>query len=184
MQIKVFFLWLLFWLFANVNSKLYAQKSTSLDSAEYLHSPIKALRMSAALPGLGQVYNKKYWKPPVIYAGAATLLYFANYNGTRYKKYKTAVLYRLDGDSTTIDDFVFKYSDQDLLTLKTYFRRNRDLCYIGTGLLYVLNLLDAYVDAHLFYFTVKDDVIIGYQPYILNNGFSNNYGVKIMINFK
>jgi len=150
------------------------------DSLSLLHSPKRATIMSAILPGAGQAYNKKYWKIPVIYVGFATLGYFVASNNKDYKIYKDAYKYRLDGDVTTTDDFVGIYSDQDLVTLKNYYRRNRDLSVIGMCLLYTLNILDASVDAHLFYFNVNDDLSLNITPSYMPGQFS---GPALSFNF-
>lgn len=134
------------------------------DSLSVLHSPAKATVMSAILPGAGQVYNKKYWKIPIIYAGFAGLGYLASTNNADYKIYKEAYRLRLDGDESTIDDYEGIYSNEDLVTLKDYYRRNRDLSYICMGILYILNVIDASVDAHLYYFNVNDDLTMNIQP--------------------
>ena len=110
--------------------------------------------MSALFPGLGQAYNKKYWKMPVIYAGFGGLGYAIGTTHTKYIIYRDAYIKRVDGDSTTIDDFQL-YSSDNLFTLQDYYRRNRDLFIIGTAALYVLNIIDASVDAHLFSFNVS-----------------------------
>ena len=130
------------------------------------HSPRKATLLSLALPGAGQFYNKKYWKIPVIYAGFAGMGYLINFNNTRYQKYKNALIIRSDNDPLTVDEFANQYSESDLQTLKSFYRRNRDLSAIVAGLIYVLNILDASVDAHLFYFNVNDDLSLGIQPEI------------------
>lgn len=168
-----------------LNVSVIAQPKSSIpDSTEILHNPRKAALLSAVLPGAGQIYNHKYWKPPIIYIGAGTLLYFANYNNIRYNRYKDAFKLRYDNDSTTIDEFNGIYQDQDLITLKNYFRRNRDLLYICTGLLYTLNILDAYVDAHLFYFTVNDDALVYYRPYIDAGRNNTHLGITLTMQLK
>lgn len=134
------------------------------DSLSILHSPTKASLLSAILPGTGQAYNKKYWKIPIIYAGFAGLGYLAVTNNSDYKIYKDAYRLRLDGNESTVDDYVGIYSDEDLVTLKDYYKRNRDLSYICMGILYALNIIDASVDAHLFYFNVNDDLTMQVQP--------------------
>ncbi len=128
------------------------------------HRANRAALLSAVLPGAGQVYNKSYWKVPVLYAGFAALIYFIDFNQKNYKTYKTAYLYRTDADSTTIDAYP-NYTNDDLLVRKDYYRRNRDLSYIVTGVVYVLNIIDAYVDAHLKDFDVSDDLSLRPKPY-------------------
>src|SRR6185295_80648 len=81
-----------------------------------------------------------------------------------YVTFKTAYRYRTDLDSTTIDAFP-NFTNTDLLARKDYYRRNRDFCYILGGVTYVLNIIDAYVDAHLKDFDVSDDLTLHTEPY-------------------
>jgi len=125
----------------------------------------RAALFSAVLPGAGQFYNKKYWKIPIIYAGFLVLGYTIEFNNSNYKTFKTAYQYRVDGDSTTIDDYENIYPDPEaLLVRKDYYRRTRDLLWIFTAGVYVLNIIDAYVDAHLSDFDVSDDLSMRTQP--------------------
>lgn len=131
----------------------------------------KSALFSAILPGSGQVLNKKYWKVPFLYAGFGTLAYFIKVNGNYYKDFRTAYLYRNDNDPATVDAYP-KYSNDDLQVRKDYYRRNRDLCYILTGVLYTLNIIDAYVDAQLMDFDVSDNLSLRTSPCLqqLDNG--------------
>lgn len=147
--------------------------SVKKDSIALLHSPRKATLLSVAVPGLGQAYNKKYWKIPVIYGLAGLMTYFIVDNNKQYTIYKTAYSVRLDGDPATIDKFEGTYRDEDLKTLKDYYRRNRDLSIIALGMTYILNIVDAAVDAHLYYFDVSDDLSMKIQPAV--NHMPNNY---------
>ncbi len=144
------------------------------------HSPHKAAVMSAILPGAGQAYNKKYWKIPVIYAGFAGLAYAISFNQKEYRNYRNAYDQRLDNDPATVDNYVGTYSDADLGTLKDFYRRNRDLSIIGTGVLYLLNIIDASVDAHLYDFNVNDDLSIKLAP-TLNDQLSPGIGMVITL---
>lgn len=128
------------------------------------HSPKRATIMSAALPGLGQVYNGKWWKVPIIYGGFAGLTYMAVSNHTDMVRYKEAYLLRVDGDPDTVDEFDGRYSDANLQQLKTTSQRNRDLSFIIMGILYVLNIIDANVDGHLKDFDVSDDLSMRVRP--------------------
>jgi hypothetical protein len=132
------------------------------------HSPKKAALFSAVLPGAGQVYNKKWWKVPVIYAGAGALAYSFQFNQKKYITYRTAYKYRIDDDASTVDDYVGKYSDDNLNTLQKYYHRYRDLTIIGFAALYTLNIIDASVDAHLFTFDVSDDLSLNLHPVLIN----------------
>lgn len=152
------------------------------DSLSTLHSPRKASIYSAVLPGAGQAYNKKYWKIPVIYAGFGVLGYFVKTNNEEYKIYKEAYKFRLDGDESTVDQFVGIYADQDLVTLKNFYRRNRDLSIIGMSVLYILNIIDASVDAHLFHFNVSDDLSLQIEP-ALQHGFNTQPSLALRMRF-
>ncbi len=146
---------------------LWAQEAALHDTSarsENVHSPSTATIMSALLPGLGQAYNKKYWKIPIIYGGFGGLALAINFNNVRYNRYRIALKDRIDGDPTTIDPYVAIYTDENLVTLKNFYRRNRDLTFIFTGALYALNILDAHIDAHLYYFDVSDDLSLRIGP--------------------
>lgn len=133
------------------------------------HSPKKAALMSAVLPGLGQVYNKKYWKVPVIYAAAGALAYSFQFNQSRYVKYRDAYKYRIDGDPSTVDNYVGQYTDDNLAALYKYYHKYRDLTVIGAAAVYLLNVLDATVDAHLYHFDVSDDLSLHLQPVMMGS---------------
>jgi len=138
------------------------------------HSPKTASALSAILPGLGQIYNKKYWKPPIIYAGLAALIYAVDFNNKNYTDYKEAYKLRMDEDLETIDKYdiqldneEIKYSDESLLKLKDYYRRNRDMTLIFIGVGYLINILDAAVDAHFYSFNVNNDLSLELKPNIM-----------------
>ena len=101
------------------------------DLTEPIKSPRKAAILSSALPGLGQIYNKKYWKVPIIYAGLLTSAYYINDNNVQYKRHKNAYLKRLDNNPNN-DEFVGKYSSGDLLILKDFYRRNREISILNS----------------------------------------------------
>jgi len=148
------------------------------------HRANRAALFSAVIPGAGQVYNKSYWKVPVLYGGIAALLYLIDFNQKNYKTFKTAYIYRSDTLSTTIDNFP-NYTNDDLLVRRDYYRRNRDLCYIVGGVVYVLNIIDAYVDAHLKDFDVSDDLSLHTKPYFnLDARGTPIAGVRLCLKFK
>ena len=142
------------------------------------HSPRKATIYSAVLPGLGQIYNKKYWKVPIVYIGFAALIYSLDWNNDYYVKYKKAYSDITDNDPTTnsfrdLDiegnwDFAnpsqLQQFSERLDNAMTAARRNRDLCIIGTAALYALNIIDASVDAHFFNFNLSDDLTVNWVP--------------------
>ena len=147
------------------------------------HSPKKAALFSTALPGLGQVYNKKYWKVPIIYVGFGALAYSFQFNQSGYVKFRNAYKYRIDDDPLTIDDYPL-YKDADLEMLQKYYHRYRDLSAIGIAALYLLNIVDASVDAHLFTFDVSDDLTFQLHPTLINTANVNHYTTGIGLNIK
>lgn len=180
----VLFLVLIINLFFSTTVYSQEEQTKSNDTVK-VHSPKKATLMSAVCPGLGQFYNKKYWKIPVIYTSAATLTYFAIKNHKSYTKYKIAYTLRTDGDSTTIDDSPY-YNELGLITLRDYYRKNLEVTIILSAALYILNIVDAAVDAHLYDFDVSDDLSMRLEPIIYNSGFSNrvNPGIKLTLSLK
>ena len=115
---------------------------------------------SALLPGAGQVYTKKYWKVPIIYAGLITSAYYFKENHDLYDLYKSTYLNRLDGNTADNLD----YSNAGLITLTEYYRRNREISALLFTLTYVLNIVDASVSAHLFNYDVHEDISLHLQP--------------------
>jgi hypothetical protein len=128
-----------------------------------IHSPKKAGLYSALLPGLGQAYNRKYWKVGVLVAGAGALVYGYQFNQRNYNSFKDELIKRQQGLGNLDESLVF-YTDANLLELQDFYRRNRDLTIIGMGLLYALNIIDAVVDAHLFDFNVNEDLSLHIRP--------------------
>lgn len=151
------------------------------DTAAIKHSPRKAVIMSACLPGLGQIYNKKYWKLPIIYAGAATVTFIAIYNTKYYKEYRDAYIARTDGDSTTIDNFPL-YQTDVLLSAKNIYRHNLELTYIIGAGIYLLNIIDAAVDANLFDFNVDDNLSMKISPAVFRSAGNYSPGITVCFN--
>lgn len=151
---------------SDTSLSLPLKKEKEADAKEIKHSPHKASLYSAVLPGLGQAYNKKYWKIPIIYAGFGVFVYFINFNNKEYNKFKDAYYYVVVGDETVPppNDYVYQYDEASLLSGKNYYRRNRDLSYILTGVWYIINIVDATVDAHLFNWEVNDDLSMKLEP--------------------
>lgn len=125
-------------------------------------NPKKAALYSAIIPGAGQIYTKKYWKIPLIYAGLITSAYYINKNYTDYKTYKQAYINRLDDDIT--DEFIGTYTDANLITLTEHYRRNTEISALLFTLTYALNIIDASVNAHLFNYNVSEDISMIIQP--------------------
>lgn len=166
-QMKIQLTLLLLVLSLMMSSSLYAQESDTLvlQENEYKHSPRKATIMSLVVPGLGQAYNKKYWKIPLVYAAIGVPLYVAMDQQSMFNEFKSAYLKRVDGDPNTIDSkYDGVYTDANLENLIDFHRKNRDLFYVLTGVAYILNVVDAAVDAHLYHFEVSDDLSAVFKP--------------------
>lgn len=141
-------------------------KSVEAPSEEsvYYHSPKKATIMSAILPGLGQAYNKKYWKIPILYGGFAAAGYYLNDNLKNIDKYKKVYIAATDNDPNTVN--TTPYNPKQLDQLIDTYKQWRDLSYIAFVVIYALNIIDANVDAHLFYFDVSEDISLNWAPYL------------------
>jgi hypothetical protein len=153
---------------------------------EKQHSPVKAALMSIFLPGLGQVYNKKYWKVPIIYAGLGVMTYFIVFNAQEYSTYKNAYIESVNNDSTgQYQDLVKKYTPQDLLNAREYYRRNLEISCIVTGVWYILNIVDAAVDAHLFTYNISKDISLKIDPVFLGPVMSRKFtsGIRFSLRF-
>jgi len=118
-------------------------------------SPRKASLYSAVLPGAGQIYNGKYWKAPIVWAGMGTFAYMAMDNQSKFMRFKDAYLLRQDGG---IDEFYDNLTADALINEMDRYRRFRDLNIIGATLFYVIQIVDANVDAALSDFDVSDDI--------------------------
>jgi len=142
--------------------------------------PKRAGIYSAIIPGAGQVYTKKYWKIPIIYAGLITSAYYFKENHNLYDKYKQTYLNRVvSGDRT--DEFTNIYTDANLLTLKDFYKRNREVSALLFTLTYILNIVDASVSAHLFDYDVTEDISLHFQPVYMAKENANGLSLSIKL---
>lgn len=142
------------------------ETSDPLDSAAMAKlakrfNPQKALLYSAVLPGAGQVYNKKYWKVPIVYGGFVFLGYFIDTYNDNYLFYKEELFKELNdpGSSST------GLAETDLRSYTDQYRRERDFFIVLTGLWYMLQIIDAHVDSHLKEFEVNPNLNVRIEPY-------------------
>lgn len=147
--------------------KLNKQHKKGIFDKSRRHSPKTAAILSAALPGLGQIYNRKHWwwKVPIIYGGFAGLGYSVYFNQSNFVKYRDG--YRTLVGDTSLTRYPVdgtQYSASQLKELRSFYKRNRDLSIIFITVLYGLNILDATVQAHLFDFDVSDDMSLHIMP--------------------
>lgn len=178
--VKLICICLLAILFSTTGFTAFGQDSVKdtvkVNSKKEVHSPRRATVYSAVLPGLGQIYNRKYWKLPLVYGGFATLGYFINFNNQVYTTYKRAYSDIIDNNPYTnsylqlkVNPIFFQPDKIQQLTdnlkiAKDSWRRNRDLVIIGTIVFYAANIIDASVDANFFYFNVNDDLTFNWVP--------------------
>lgn len=141
-------------------------------------APTRAAFLSAIVPGLGQAYNKRYWKIPIVYGAIGTGVYFYSTNNQKYHRFRDAYKKRLAGQP---DEFLGQYSDATLINAQRTFQRDRDLSLLVTIGLYVLNIVDANVDAHLLQFNVNEKLTL--HPDIYPNDINNKQNVGLTLNF-
>lgn len=163
----------------------------------YNPDPTRAVWMSALFPGLGQVYNRRYWKLPIIIGGYLGLGYATNWNNGMLNDYTKAYRDIMDNDPTTNSYMNFfppttQESDLDkewlknvLQSRKNFYRRNRDLCIIAMVGVYLLAMVDAYVDASLAHFDISPDLSMDVVPVIFQEarGMKPSVGLNWAINF-
>jgi hypothetical protein len=150
------------------------------------HSPTKATIMSACVPGLGQIYNRKWWKVPVIYTGFGIMTYFIVTNTNYYIDYKCAYIESTNGNTNgNYKELVNRYTSDELLSAREYYRRNLEVSCLITAVWYILNILDATVDAHLYSFNVSEDLTLRMEPAFQVSGLSSRPapGLKLSIRF-
>ena len=136
------------------------------------YNPTKAGLYSAVLPGLGQYYNKRYWKIPIVWGAVGTGVGIIVYNDKQYKRYRTAYIAELNGQPHEFDDI--PGVDKTVLgNTQDRAKRQRDYAVAITGLIYILNIVDAVVDAHLY--EQKHDPDLALKPTVINDNFGMGY---------
>ncbi len=159
---------LLFAVFLPILLPAQVANADAASKTKRIHSPHKASIYSAVLPGLGQAYNRKYWKIPIVYGGFGGLGYFVSINTKEYRLAKEAYAYVSSGAEYPIENkYVGRYSASDLISIRDYYRRNTELSWILSGLWYLLNIVDATVDAHFFDYDISDNLSLNIQPSLL-----------------
>jgi uncharacterized protein with PQ loop repeat len=147
-------------------------------------SPARAAFYSAILPGLGQAYNKKYWKIPVVYGALGTGIYFYDLNNNNFNRARTAYKLRLNGKPNEFDgeDGNIFLSDDALVRAQKSYKKDRDLSLLVTVALYVLQVLEASTNAHLLQHNVDNNLTL--SPQIIKHATINKSVVVASLNFK
>lgn len=151
------------------------------------HSPRLAATLSAIIPGTGQIYNRKYWKTPIIYGALGGLGYFFITNQNEYTYHRKNLIAEADDDVNTINESGL--SQDQLQQQKIYYRKFRDLAAVGLIAVYAFNIIDANVDAHLKTFDVSDDLSLKINLKPLPNcntsaGLAFTPGLSLKLNWK
>ncbi len=166
---------------------------------KYKPDPKKAVLYSLMFPGLGQIYNKKYWKLPLVYGGFIGLTYAVSWNGKYYNDYSQAYKDIMSDDPYTntswfqfyklryssvkdVTETELKSFQTQIKNRKNYYRRYRDLSIIGMVALYAACAIDAYVDAQLFDFDISDDVSIHVEPAVIPSQSNHVAGSALGVN--
>ena len=148
------------------------------------NAPARAAFYSALVPGLGQAYNKKYWKIPIVYIGLGVGIYSYTWNQKKYQGFRSEYKKRLAGTSLGVNDTKYgDFTDDQLIRGQKFHQRNRDLSALITAGIYILNIVDANVDAHLMQFNVNDNLTV--KPDLNHNelDYKYNYGLTLTYNF-
>ena len=170
--------------------------SLTVPMLAFMPDPEKATWYALVCPGLGQIYNRSYWKVPILYGGIVTFTYLITWNGRMYNDYRNAY-HDIDDNNPLTNGYesLFYYDTSDLNSQKSklkrkrdYYRRNRDMATFGLVAWYVISVVDAFVDAQLYNFSVSEDLSLQVEP-VINNFFlkdtpeSNMLGLRCTINF-
>ena len=169
--------------FAQQQDKIAIDGITEISTDTVKHSPKLAGYLSLVLPGLGQAYNRKYWKIPIIYVGLGALTYLSIDNHRNYVKYRDAYIARINNVEGSEDIFPL-YSTENIRVYKNAYWKDRDYMIIMTVVFYSLNILDAIVDAHFFSYDISDDLSFRLQPSFeptigINSGTTAGLGISL-----
>lgn len=174
-----------------------SKDTLTLNAKPKVHSPRKATIYAMVLPGLGQAYNHKYWKIPIVYAAFGACIYFIHTNTKLYNEFKDAYDYvsvtaKINYPPTPVNIFhpipdppnqwVAKYEEENLNTGKEFYRRRLEISYIATGVCYILSVVDAVVDAHFFDYDIGEDLTLNVKPWVPALGSNQSYKATAGIN--
>ena len=165
------------------DSLAYDEKHIEIFTEISTLDPKRSALLSAVLPGLGQVYNKQYWKVPVIIGGAVMLGHYIKYQNRLYHSFRSALIAESDADPRTTNPFT-GLSAEILQVNVDQLRRDRDYLMIMTTFFYFLNIVDAHISAHLHEFQTNDELSMDIQPAIQQSAlFSRSVGISFSLKF-
>jgi len=183
------------------NDTLRIDSLANLKPKQFTPNSTKAVLFSAIFPGLGQIYNRKYWKLPLVYGGFIGCAYAISWNGNQYNGYRKAYLDFISDPANTVSwrDYLYgsyrkkdfaEWSSTDISSFadalkrtRDFHRRNRDLSYIVTIGVYALCMIDAYVDAQLFDFDISPDLSLRIEPAFFDQTLANSRSFGIQLSY-
>jgi hypothetical protein len=138
------------------------------------HSPKLASYLSI-IPGAGQIYNKKYWKVPVIYAGLGSAAFLIYYFNDISQYYREEYVYRINNNAPFLHPELEDALTDNVLALRNVYRSRMEIAIAAFAIIYTLNIIDAAVDAHLYNFDISDDLSMIIKPTVQTNYIQGNY---------
>ena len=152
---------------------------------DFIPVPKKALLYSLVLPGAGQIYNRKYWKLPLVFGAYGGLIYAFDFNGSQHKKFKQAYEYRVDGDDSTDPDELINpaVATEAIKRARDSARKNLELTYMAAIVVHALNGIEAFVDAHLRNFDVSEDLSFSVRPTFESSSVGVQSGIGLFVTF-
>ena len=144
-------------------------KRAPMDSVQVKKHNPKTATLLALIPGAGQIYNKKYWKLPIVYGGLGATGYLIYYYGGLTSTYRKEYVNRANKDTINFNPEFGNQTDDQILNTRNFHRKNMEICVAACVIVYALSILDATVDAHLFYYDVSDNLAVAIKPKIHYN---------------
>lgn len=168
----------------NPDTVFLKSDTATLKSYASRYDPRKAILFAAVLPGMGQVYNNKYWKLPLVYGGFIGFGYGVNFYQSGYKEFKGALFDLLESGESSIIVRGSEWTEQPLRTVVDRYRRERDFFMILMAGMYLLQMVDAHVDAHLKEFDLNPNLQVSIQPTMNNDMLTGRTaGVSLILKF-
>lgn len=191
---------LIFWFLSQLTSSAQVSDSTLVTSDEFVtpveiafeekkvkkskkrQSPALVASITFVVPGYGQIYNRKYWKLPIVYGAVGGMVYFTSSNQKKYRSYRDDYILRKDPDFTGISAYP-NFQDDTIRILRDKYRKKTELNYIWTVGILILQSLDALVDTHLYNFDVSEDISINLFERTTPSDFQNFPLISVSASF-
>jgi len=159
------------------------KKRVQSDTLHFKQHDPKTASWLAIIPGAGQIYNKKYWKLPIVYGGLGATGFLIYYYADLTAIYRKEYVARMNGDTEKLNPKFADKPDYNILEVRNLYRRNMEICIAACTVIYLLSILDACVDAHLYYYDISDNLSLGIKPKInynpINGGTAPGMGLIV-----